>query len=693
MVPRATARLAILGGAPVLLPPLAMIKRFAVACALSSCVSLAHGAGLAVEFHHAGFGHFFVTAFPEEVAALDANPASGWSRTGTTFLVETDDTTGAAPVCRFFSATFAPRSSHFYTPYAQECADLKGGATWTYEAIAFYLRLPNADGTCPAGTEVLYRLYNAGRTGAPNHRYTTHPEVFAAFGAKGWIAEGHGVTGAFACAPARPASAPAGDVTGVMELRSEVRTLPAADAAQLVAVTPNTLTFDAAVAIGAGDVFVIDGVGAFRATSVADVEGRRSVGVEEPTVDELFARLELKGTVPLAAGYLSEPSAQPLRHADAAAIVRPRKLAAYASVYKGAPGIVVSWESETYCGTGTETLKPFTISVGLYGNVAIDYSKSRPQDRVSIGTAYIVPSASLKAGCRLEVAPKRIKVGQWRVPVFNGLAFIDIPIFVGFKLETDVTPIVTLAFADAEVAIDTATSGVGWTLRGGAMDTAALTALIAPSVSYAAQASVTADASLRLTTLGSFHLGGLGMRSGPALEVKGTGGVASSLCGTLTMPTEVYYQYRSGRKLEERALYKAEPEIQKTGLGCATPNATWVLTTRTCNTTPQGCAECFASFEFDFKFNSDRSSLDLLSPGTPLIAARLDRPPPATEPPPPARYLGGCSNASLATTFVPACAVTTGLAFAEDYRTATFVATQTFDDGCRAVLEGDARPK
>ncbi len=670
-----------------------MIQRFAVAVALLLCVSVARSAGLAVEFYHAGFGHFFVTAFPEEAAALDANPASGWTRTGATFLVDTDAATGAAPVCRFFSAAFAPRSSHFYTPYAQECAGVKGDATWTYEAIAFHLRLPDGNGACPAGTEVLYRLYNDGASGAPNHRYTTSAQVFAAFRAKGWIAEGHGVTGAFACTPARPSGAPAGNVTGVMDLRSEVRTLSAAEAAELVSVTQGALTFASAIPIRAGDIFVVDGVGAFRATGVTDAGGKRIVAVEEPTVDELFSRLELKGSVPLAAGYLSEASVQPLRASDGATVVRPRKLTGHASTYKGAPGVVLSWEAETHCGSGTEALKPATFTVGIFGDVAIDYSKSRLQDMVSISTAYVVPSATLKVGCRLKVAPPRIKVGQWVVPIFNGLAFIQIPLFVGFKLETDVTPVVTLAFADAEMAIDTATSGVGWTLRGGAIDTAALTSLVAPNVSYSAEASVTADASLRLTTLGSFHLATMGLRTGPALEIKGTGGVDNSLCGTLRMPTEVYYQYRSGRKLAERLLYKADHEIQKAGVGCSTPNATWVLTTRTCTTVPQGCAECFDSFEFDFKFNSDRSSLDLLVPGTPLIASRLDRPPPGTQPPPPAGYLGGCSNASPSTTFVPACAVSTGLTFGADYRSATFVAAQDFGNGCIAVLEGDARPK
>jgi predicted alpha/beta superfamily hydrolase len=40
--------------------------------------------------------------------------------------------------------------------------------------------------------------------GAPNHRYTAVPAVFDAMRAQGWIAEGDGVTGVFACGPAPP---------------------------------------------------------------------------------------------------------------------------------------------------------------------------------------------------------------------------------------------------------------------------------------------------------------------------------------------------------------------------------------------------------------------------------------------------------------------------------------------------------
>jgi hypothetical protein len=56
-------------------------------------------------------------------------------------------------------------------------------------------------GACPAGTEPLYRLYNEGRGGAPNHRYTNSPQTFAAMTANGWSAEGTGPGRVFACTP------------------------------------------------------------------------------------------------------------------------------------------------------------------------------------------------------------------------------------------------------------------------------------------------------------------------------------------------------------------------------------------------------------------------------------------------------------------------------------------------------------
>lgn len=159
----------------------------------------------AVEYFHPQFGHYFVTANGAEEYGLDtaANPA--WVRTGKQFKVWIQSAPELAEVCRFWSGqSFAPKSSHFYTPYVSECQGLAGGGVWGYEGTAFYLRLPEgAPGarTCPAGAQPLYRAYNNGQGGAPNHRYTTDLATIDAMVAQGWIVEGDAGTRLFACAP------------------------------------------------------------------------------------------------------------------------------------------------------------------------------------------------------------------------------------------------------------------------------------------------------------------------------------------------------------------------------------------------------------------------------------------------------------------------------------------------------------
>jgi hypothetical protein len=158
---------------------------------------------LAVEYRHAAWDHYFVSAFADEIAALDGGAFGGaWKRTGQTFAVRSGPAAGAFATCRFFSTAFAPRSSHFYTPFAEECAAVKANPNWQFEAIAFYLDLPDASGACVSGTAPLYRLYNDGMGAAPNHRYTTSAATFDEMLAAGWLAEGHGTTHAFACVPA-----------------------------------------------------------------------------------------------------------------------------------------------------------------------------------------------------------------------------------------------------------------------------------------------------------------------------------------------------------------------------------------------------------------------------------------------------------------------------------------------------------
>lgn len=169
---------------------------------VSKLVEATGGVRTAVEYYHAAFDHYFITSFDDEIAALDGGAFGGaWARTGQSFNVWSGNVGNALPTCRYFTTRFAQKSSHFYSAYPAECSAVGESADWQFEATAFYLQLPDADGHCAAGTVALFRLYNDGMGGAPNHRYTTSPEVFQQMQAAGWVFEGHGLTGAFACVP------------------------------------------------------------------------------------------------------------------------------------------------------------------------------------------------------------------------------------------------------------------------------------------------------------------------------------------------------------------------------------------------------------------------------------------------------------------------------------------------------------
>ena len=162
----------------------------------------------AVEYFNSAFGHYFVTAFPAEVAALDAGRFDQWSRTGLSFGVWNGGA-GLDDVCRFFTTAFPPKSSHFYTPDAVECGKVRANPDWTFEGIAFNTVRPDDDGRCPAFATPLYRLYNQAQGGAPNHRYTTSVAVRAGMLQRDWRPEGYGEAGVIACVPPWMSSPPA----------------------------------------------------------------------------------------------------------------------------------------------------------------------------------------------------------------------------------------------------------------------------------------------------------------------------------------------------------------------------------------------------------------------------------------------------------------------------------------------------
>ncbi|HVE50004.1 MAG TPA: hypothetical protein VNG69_10355 [Casimicrobiaceae bacterium] len=170
-----------------------------LSCATFKLDPLTPGKTRAIEYYHEGFDHYFLTTIPDEITKLDNGTFVGWRRTGERVDVDGSVVAGTVSVCRFFSAAFAPKSSHFYTPYAAECDTVKRDPVWTFEGDVFRIALPDGIGGCPAGRVPLYRVYNNGMGGAPNHRYTTSLGIRQAMVALGWTAEGFGPQITFAC--------------------------------------------------------------------------------------------------------------------------------------------------------------------------------------------------------------------------------------------------------------------------------------------------------------------------------------------------------------------------------------------------------------------------------------------------------------------------------------------------------------
>ncbi len=154
-----------------------------------------------IEYHHAAWDHYFITAIADEITKLDNGTFVGWARTGLQFKAFPTGTAGSSAVRRFFSTAFTPRSSHFYTPFASECATVTANPDWQFEGQVFNIPTPATDGSCAGATMPVYRLYNNGQGAAPNHRYTTDLSVRSQMMSQGWVPEGYGSVRVIMCAP------------------------------------------------------------------------------------------------------------------------------------------------------------------------------------------------------------------------------------------------------------------------------------------------------------------------------------------------------------------------------------------------------------------------------------------------------------------------------------------------------------
>ena len=147
----------------------------------------------AIEYYYADWDAYFVTASSSEIAVLDQGGFNGtWKRTQFQFNVYplAGGPIPSSTVWRFFSTTFAPKSSHVYTANVDEYNALLSNPNWELEGPVFNAPMPGDDGTCPEGSTPVYRLYNNGMGGAPNHRFTDDLSELARMRAEKWTYEG-----------------------------------------------------------------------------------------------------------------------------------------------------------------------------------------------------------------------------------------------------------------------------------------------------------------------------------------------------------------------------------------------------------------------------------------------------------------------------------------------------------------------
>jgi len=145
---------------------------------------------IAVEYYNPSLDHYFVTAEPAEAAMLDEGiVVPGWRRTGYAFKAFAPVALSGLPACRFYGTPGIGPDSHFFTIDAGECAIVQANPVWTFEGLAFRAGPPGV-GTCPVDRAVVTRLYNDGKDGQANHRYTTSHEVAGNMVGERWVVEG-----------------------------------------------------------------------------------------------------------------------------------------------------------------------------------------------------------------------------------------------------------------------------------------------------------------------------------------------------------------------------------------------------------------------------------------------------------------------------------------------------------------------
>ena len=154
---------------------------------------------LVVEFYNTNLDHYFITADTNEAAGIDSGSAGpGWSRTGYSF-----NSGGSTSVCRFYGSQLPGPNSHFFTLAGSECDGLKQlqastpdtEKRWNFESLGFVSSPPTTggiNGTCPTGTQPVYRAYNNGFAKGvdSNHRIISSLTAIQEVVTRDWSDEG-----------------------------------------------------------------------------------------------------------------------------------------------------------------------------------------------------------------------------------------------------------------------------------------------------------------------------------------------------------------------------------------------------------------------------------------------------------------------------------------------------------------------
>lgn len=615
--------------------------RTALSClALLSLCAFARpaiGGATAVEYFHAEFGHYFLTANADEIAALDRGAFAGWARTGKTIPVFESAAGGALPVCRFFSASFAPKSSHFYTPVAEECEWVKHNAVWTYEGVAFYLRMPDTNGQCPLGSQRLYRFYNDGKTGAPNHRYlTSDPLGLEGMQASGWVIEGTTPDGVFACARADDApSQPSDGLKGTVELAPNVRVLTPVEVAKITTLSETTMILADPLGLAPGDVIIIDDIGGFRVGAIAN--GGRSVTIEEVSIDELYTTLELEGEVSL----VPAGKVRILDDAWSKMLAEPEIEFYSHRTLEGEQGIRADLKVKAECnvpGMGA-SFEFIDGSLGIYNRPYVKASKTKGE--YSVGNTKVVFEAALRVGCRLAAAKTWLRR---LIPIPTQVPLATLWIRAGGELagSVDLLPVVQLASVSIE-----GTAGEAQPLKvyGKVPDRSTIVAAVASQTGVTMSAEASAKFVTELTLDAPITIAGLGAKAGPTASLRATMSAQPSICLTVEGVAETYLKYRAPISLKTQQLTSARVELYRGfdstcgGNAGAGPSGQWTFTVLTCETIPTGCGYCVSPRTAQLSLTQDESKLSFAQQGqAPVVMNR-------TSP----RQYAGCQSLDIAT--------------------------------------------